>query len=189
MCDELWYMYHRHFPPLQAVAKIVKPLTFLCVTSLHTRWLWLVFKHKFFREWKPRWFVMLGLPPVWNKSVSCFKKWFFVRVSVHHLLHNKILNQFFWSANSLLLKHCFGAIILILGFTLATASVLEACLASVFVDRHKCCFLTLIVDWKAFFILVVWFHYYSLTVLTQLRTLQLQFVLWLQLLCKTGRQF
>ena len=43
---------------------------------------------------------------------------------------------------------------MILGFTLATASVLEACLASVFVDRHKCRFLALIVDWKAFLFLL-----------------------------------
>ena len=49
----MWW-HHRHFPPLQATANIVKPLTFLCVASLHTNWLWLVFKHKFFREWKPR---------------------------------------------------------------------------------------------------------------------------------------
>jgi len=51
-CWNVWWVvvHHRHFPPLQASAKIVKTLTFLCVTSLHTRWLWLVFKHEFFRE-------------------------------------------------------------------------------------------------------------------------------------------
>ena len=41
LCWEGWnvwwvVVHHRHFPPLQAPANIVKLLTFLCVTSFHT---------------------------------------------------------------------------------------------------------------------------------------------------------
>ena len=87
-CWNVWWVvvHHRYSPPFQAQANIVKPLTFLCVTSFHTRWLWLVFKHKFFREWKPRWFVMLGLHPIWNKSVSC---------NIHHGLFSNVFVSFF----------------------------------------------------------------------------------------------
>ena len=111
-CWNVWWVvvHHRHFPPLQASAKIVKPLTFLCVTSLHTR-LWLVFKHKFFRERKQRWFVMLELHPAWNKSVSCMlETFFFFPCHLNHCLF--LCNNYDHWINSCYC-FCVGSIVLL----------------------------------------------------------------------------